>query len=172
VIEGRVGEVRFEGTRRYTPEQLRGRLATLVPGKLITSGGMEQDLLLLNDLPGLTARAVLEAGKEFGTTDVTINVDERAVSAYFWPNKQLPPAAAQGRAPRGQKTLIFLSASIWESRMLAMARRSTRSSRNAPWKWWRHRSEALARVSARISITAISDSATTLAERWNFCLPR
>jgi hemolysin activation/secretion protein len=86
MIEGRVGEVRFEGTRRYAPEQLRGRLATLVPGKLITSGGMEQDLLLLNDLPGLTARAVLEAGKEFGTTDVTINVEERAVSAYLWPN--------------------------------------------------------------------------------------
>jgi hemolysin activation/secretion protein len=86
IIEGRVGEVRFEGSQRYTPEKLRWRLSTLVPGKLITAGGLEQDLLLLNDLPGLTARAVLEAGKEFGTTDVTIRVEERAASVYLWPN--------------------------------------------------------------------------------------
>ena len=36
VIEGRVGDVRFEGNRRYDPDRLRGRLATLVPGELIT----------------------------------------------------------------------------------------------------------------------------------------
>lgn len=86
VIEGRVGEVRFEGARRYTPEMLRGRLAALVPGNLITTAGMERDMLLLNDLPGLTARAVLEAGKAFGTTDVTIQLEERIASTFLWPN--------------------------------------------------------------------------------------
>lgn len=101
VIEGRVGEVRFEGTQRYTPDQLRWRLATLTPGTLITSGGLEQDLLLLNDLPGLTARAVLEAGKQFGTTDVTIRIEERALSAYLWPNNHGREEIGQWRIDSG-----------------------------------------------------------------------
>ncbi len=86
IIEGRVGQVRFEGTRRYSPEKLARRLSTLRPGSLITADGMEQDLLLLNDLPGLTARAVLEPGKAFGTTDIVIRVEERPVSVVLRPN--------------------------------------------------------------------------------------
>jgi hemolysin activation/secretion protein len=86
VIEGHVGEVRFEGTRRYSPAYLDWRLASLRPGALITTSGLEQDLLLLNDLPGLTARAVLEPGKAFGTTDIVIQVQEKAASAVLRPN--------------------------------------------------------------------------------------
>jgi len=86
IIEGRVGEVRFEGSRRYTPDFLRWRLSTLTPGSLITSEGLERDLLLMNDMPGLSARATLEPGKKFGTTDVTIQIEERAVSAFAMPN--------------------------------------------------------------------------------------
>ncbi|MBI2510198.1 MAG: ShlB/FhaC/HecB family hemolysin secretion/activation protein, partial [Betaproteobacteria bacterium] len=59
VIEGRVGQVRFEGNRRYSPQFLRQRLTRLVSGSLITSDNLEHDLLVLNDLPGVTARAVL-----------------------------------------------------------------------------------------------------------------
>ena len=101
VIEGRVGEVRFEGARRYTPEFLRGRLATLTPGSLITSDGLEQDLLLLNDLPGLTARATLEPGKKFGTTDVTIRLEEKAASAVLRPNNHGRKEIGQTRLDAG-----------------------------------------------------------------------
>ncbi len=101
IIEGRVGEVRFEGSRRYTPDYLRWRLSTLTPGTLITSGGLEQDLLLLNDLPGLTARATLEPGKKFGTTDVTIQIDERAVSLFVQPNNHGRKEIGQTRVDAG-----------------------------------------------------------------------
>lgn len=86
VVEGRVGEVRFEGLRRYSPEFLRRRLTEMKPGSLITTQGLEHDLLLLNDLPGLTARAVLEPGKAFGTTDITIRAEEKLLSAFAVPN--------------------------------------------------------------------------------------
>jgi len=101
IIEGRVGEVRFEGSRRYTPDYLRGRLSTLTPDTLITSGGLEQDLLLLNELPGLTARATLEPGKKFGTTDVTIQVDERAISVFAMPNNHGRKEIGQTRLDAG-----------------------------------------------------------------------
>ena len=101
VIEGRVGEVRFEGARRYAPDFLRWRLATLTPGSLITSDGLEQDLLLLNDLPGLTAHATLEPGKKFGTTDVTIHLEERAFSAVVRPNNHGRKEIGQWRVDAG-----------------------------------------------------------------------
>jgi hemolysin activation/secretion protein len=101
VIEGRVGEVRFEGARRYSPDDLRWRLATLRPGSLITTDGLEQDLLLLNDLPGLTARATLEPGKQFGTTDVTIRLEEKAASAVLRPNNHGRKEIGQQRVDAG-----------------------------------------------------------------------
>jgi hemolysin activation/secretion protein len=101
VIEGRVGEVRFEGSRRYTPEFLRWRLTALKPGELITTDGLEQDLLLLNDLPGLSARAVLEPGKEFGTTDVAIRVEEKIASAMLRPNNHGRKEIGQWRMDAG-----------------------------------------------------------------------
>jgi hemolysin activation/secretion protein len=86
VIEGRVGEVRFEGQRRHSPEFLARRLTATKPGSLITTQSLEHDLLLLNDLPGVTARAVLEPGKAFGTTDITIRIEEKLLSAFAVPN--------------------------------------------------------------------------------------
>ncbi|MBI1965788.1 MAG: ShlB/FhaC/HecB family hemolysin secretion/activation protein, partial [Betaproteobacteria bacterium] len=86
VIEGRVGQVRFEGNRRYSPQFLRQRLTRLVSGSLITSDNLEHDLLVLNDLPGVTARAVLEAGKQFGTSDILIRVEEKIASLLLRPN--------------------------------------------------------------------------------------
>ena len=86
IIEGRVGDVRFEGNRLYSSEFLRSRLAALKPDALIRGSDLERDLLLLNDLPGLTARAYLEPGKRFGTTDVIIRVEERRVSGSVGPD--------------------------------------------------------------------------------------
>ena len=101
IIEGRVGEVRFAGSRRYTPDYLRWRLSTLTPGTLITSAGLEQDLLLLNELPGLTARATLEPGKKFGTTDVTIQIEEKAFSVFAQPNNHGRKEIGQNRVDAG-----------------------------------------------------------------------
>lgn len=79
VVEGHIGTVRFDGNRRYSGETLAARTAPLATGGVVTTGLLERSLLLLNDLPGLTARATLEPGKAFGTTDVVIKVEEKPV---------------------------------------------------------------------------------------------
>ena len=79
VVEGRIGKVRFDGNRRYSDATLRARMATLTSGRVVTLDELERALLLLNDLPGLTARATLEPGTEFGATDVVVKVEEKPV---------------------------------------------------------------------------------------------
>ncbi len=101
VIEGRIGGIFFEGNRRYSSATLQRRMTALAPGKLITTAAMENDLLLLNDLPGLTARATLEPGKQFGTTDVKIRVEEKTFAGYIQPNNQGRREIGQWRADGG-----------------------------------------------------------------------
>lgn len=77
VIEGRIGKLRFEGNRRYSSEFLAARLSSLSDGSLVTVASMERGLLLLNDLPGVTAKATLQPGQGFGTTDVVVTIEEK-----------------------------------------------------------------------------------------------
>ena len=77
VVEGHIGSVRFDGNKRYSSEQLGARTAPLAAGSVVTMEQLERSLLLLNDLPGLTARATLEPGSAFGTTDALIKVEEK-----------------------------------------------------------------------------------------------
>jgi hemolysin activation/secretion protein len=79
VVEGHIGAVRFEGNRRYSGATLAARTEPLSTGGVVTMDRLERSLLLLNDLPGLTARATLEPGSAFGTTDALIKVEEKPV---------------------------------------------------------------------------------------------
>ena len=76
IIEGRIAKVTAVGNRRYRSSFLLARTKSLADGGVVTMDKLEKNLLLLNDLPGLTARAVLQPGEEFGTTDAVINVTE------------------------------------------------------------------------------------------------
>lgn len=53
--------------------------AHLRPGAAAHEGDMERTLLLMNDLPGVSAKARLEAGTEAGSTRVLIDVEEGAL---------------------------------------------------------------------------------------------
>ncbi len=77
VIEGRIGSIRFEGNRIYQSDFLRRQFDLLHPGEILRDEPMQTELLLLNDLPGLTARSVLAPGEAFGTTDLIIETEER-----------------------------------------------------------------------------------------------
>jgi hemolysin activation/secretion protein len=101
IIEGKVGKIIFEGNHRYSQQSLQNRMTQLAPGMLITGGAMEHDMLLLNDLPGLTARATLEPGPQFGTTDVRIRVEEKTFSGYVQPNNQGRKEIGQWRTDGG-----------------------------------------------------------------------
>lgn len=76
VIEGRIGAIAVEGNEDYNFEFLQRRLTALEPGRIYRDDAMERGVLLLNDLPGLTARAVIKPGGEFGTSDVLFKVSE------------------------------------------------------------------------------------------------
>jgi hemolysin activation/secretion protein len=80
IVEGRIGKLRFNGNRRFSNAFLAARTQMLQPGTLVTTAHLEHDLLLLNDIPGLGAKVVLEPGAEFGTTDAEVKVAEKLVS--------------------------------------------------------------------------------------------
>ena len=79
IVEGRFGRVAFTGNQRYSTAFLSRRTALLAPGALVTSDRLENNLLLMNDLPGVKARAVMQPGAEFGATDAEIQVKEKLV---------------------------------------------------------------------------------------------
>ncbi|MGE5625648.1 MAG: ShlB/FhaC/HecB family hemolysin secretion/activation protein [Bacillota bacterium] len=76
VVEGKIGKVGFEGVGRTHESTLRRQGGALQPGDVYTDKAMDRAVLLVNDLPGVQAQAVLEPGTEFGTADLTYKVTE------------------------------------------------------------------------------------------------
>ena len=83
VIEGRIGKVTVVGNQRYSSERILAYTEDLQRDGLVTLRALERALLLMNDLPGLTARATLQPGAEFGTTDILIRAEERPASGFL-----------------------------------------------------------------------------------------
>lgn len=77
VIEGHLGKISVEGNKRYSKQFIEARAASLPRNGLVTQQALERSLLLMNDLPGLTARATLQPGATFGTTDMVIKAQEK-----------------------------------------------------------------------------------------------
>jgi hemolysin activation/secretion protein len=79
VLEGRFGELHIDA-----PEGLRARSAFLAgfiqriarSGEPYRMDRLERGLLLLNDLPGVRADGVLNAGGQPGSTDLTLNLGD------------------------------------------------------------------------------------------------
>ena len=80
VIEGRISTVSIVGNNRYPEKLIASRLSDLSKNEIITLDRLERSLLLMNDLPGLSARATLAPGAEFGTTDMVIRVEETSIA--------------------------------------------------------------------------------------------
>lgn len=80
IVEGRIGKVSFSGNQRHSSHFLEARTGALKPGALVETKKLENTLLLLNDIPGLSAKVVLEPGEEFGDTDANINLTEKLFS--------------------------------------------------------------------------------------------
>lgn len=80
VIEGRIANISIVGNNRYSSELIAARAASLPRDELVTVPRLERSLLLMNDLPGLTARATLAPGAAYGSTDMVIRTEEKAVT--------------------------------------------------------------------------------------------
>jgi hemolysin activation/secretion protein len=82
VLEGRIGKVGFDGNHGYHDAILGGYVSHISPKQVYRNGPLDQDLQQLNALPGLSARAVIKPGEEYGTSDVTVKVQEKPIEGY------------------------------------------------------------------------------------------
>ena len=76
VTAGRIGQVLFDGKSRMRQSKLQSAASRLKPGDIITTKNLETVLYTLNDVGGVQAVGVLSPGKAFGTSDITIKVQE------------------------------------------------------------------------------------------------
>ncbi len=77
VLEGRVGDIIVKGNKHYSSDFIRKGFTRVIDDKAIKHNSVEKSLLLLNEYPDLRVTAVLEAGKEPGTTDIVASVEDK-----------------------------------------------------------------------------------------------
>ena len=76
VIPGRYGEVRIENNSRLSERVIRGFLHGLKQGDIIRTAALETALYSISDISGAKAIGVLSPGKDFGTSDLTVRVED------------------------------------------------------------------------------------------------
>jgi len=77
IIEGRLGELRIEGNQHYSEEILR-RQFSLRQGEVLTYDKLRRDLERLKKLEDVMAKVSLQAGKEMGTADAVVTIEDRS----------------------------------------------------------------------------------------------
>ena len=76
VIESTIGSVRVTGNRWFTKEGILKELPSLRPGKVLYVPDVQKDLASVNRSDDLKVSPVLAPGKEMGTTDVELKVED------------------------------------------------------------------------------------------------
>ena len=77
VLEGRLGKIMIGEAKRFSKSYVRKVFSSLKPGAAVKKRRLERSLVVLNELPGMEASAILQAGEKIGTTDVVVNVKEK-----------------------------------------------------------------------------------------------
>jgi hemolysin activation/secretion protein len=83
VVEGFVANVSIQGAARKNTEYLNGFADKIRASKPLNSKVLERYLLLINDLSGMQARAVLSPSKTPGASDVTLVVEQKPYDLFF-----------------------------------------------------------------------------------------
>jgi len=76
VVEGKAGKITVEGAENYDPEFIRERFMHSFEGENFRNDRFQRAMLLMNELPDLKVQAVMAAGTEVGTTDITLRVED------------------------------------------------------------------------------------------------
>lgn len=79
---GRLGKVHAEGAYYFSNEKLASKIRTQ-KGEYIQKDRLLSDLNWMNENPFRTSSIVLEKGKEFGETDVTLSTEDRRPLRIF-----------------------------------------------------------------------------------------
>lgn len=77
VLEGRLGVLALRGNKRYSEKKIRKVLSKVRTGDPLHKETLVRSLLVLNSYPGLKTSSTFEAGKDPGTTDILIDVQEK-----------------------------------------------------------------------------------------------
>ncbi|TAL33857.1 MAG: ShlB/FhaC/HecB family hemolysin secretion/activation protein [Alphaproteobacteria bacterium] len=83
VVEGYADRVIIEGATRGSKAYIQEFADKIKAAKPLNASTLERYMLLLNDLPGISARAVLAPAKTPGASDITIVVDQKPYSLFF-----------------------------------------------------------------------------------------
>ena len=102
VTEGRVGKISIQGNSRTRSAVLEKRTAGLNTGDVYTDAAAERAALLMNDLPGVQARAVLSPGATYGTSDVLFNVEETGYGGDVSLKQSSHPVLPRALIPRAR----------------------------------------------------------------------
>jgi hemolysin activation/secretion protein len=77
VVEGKVGKLTVADNKYYTRERLLKDLPSLGPGEILYGPQIEKELNKVNAAPGLKVTPILGQGKEPGTVDVELKVQDQ-----------------------------------------------------------------------------------------------
>lgn len=80
VLEGRFDRYQLDNRSRVNASLIQSTLAPL-QGTVIQQSSLDQRLLLLDDLPGVTTHATLGPGSQAGTSDLDVRVDPAPLMA-------------------------------------------------------------------------------------------
>lgn len=76
VIPGRYSEVHIENNSRLKEDVIKSFLKGLKPGDIIRTSALETALYSISDLSGTKAIGILSPGKDFGTSNLTVRVED------------------------------------------------------------------------------------------------
>ncbi len=77
VIENRVGQMRVKGSRYFSLEEIRRRAPSLAAGAVVDFNRVSPEILALNQHPDMRVTPSLRAGREAGTVDVELSVEDK-----------------------------------------------------------------------------------------------
>ena len=77
VTEGTIGRVRVKNARYFSPERIRQQAPSLVEGTVPNFNDVQRDIVALNQSPERQVTPSLTSGKEPGTVDIELTVEDK-----------------------------------------------------------------------------------------------
>jgi hemolysin activation/secretion protein len=130
VVEGRIGKVNFNGNQRHSVAFLSARTKVLQPGTTVTANSLESSMLLLNEIPGVSAKAVLDPGADVGTTDANINITEKLLGLSLGVNNSGRTETGKNKA----ETTLNINSPLGWGDQLTLSGSSTQQKLVRYWK--------------------------------------
>lgn len=76
VMEGKIGRVRVNGARYFSPSQIKEEAPSLAQGKVLDYNDFTRDIVALNQLPDRRVTPAPHLGREPGQVDIDLNVED------------------------------------------------------------------------------------------------